>query len=160
MNIDLLKEFAEQALGKSLAETTPVWLTGWETATALWPLNERFRTDLHQIRSLPYESAYEAEADAALWAFAFRKSGADWADLSAGAWRVLLERQQQGISGALFNEAQGREVIPVPSGLSPDELTAVAALLVLYRMTLHSPAADRAGFELPPGAMPESLRRH
>ncbi len=84
MNFDLLKAYFEQVLAKPLEKTTPVRLSGWESAEALWPINERFRANFHQIRSLPYDASCEAAADAAIEALAFHRPGADWPDLAAG----------------------------------------------------------------------------
>lgn len=160
MNIDLLEEWVSAMLGRSLHATRPVWLSGWETLAALWPLNERFHANIHQIRALPYESRHEAEADKAIKALAFRLPGSNWNGLSAGAWRVLLERQHQALVGASLNEAQGREVMPVPAGLTPTDQTAVVAWLLLYRMRLPFPVDDRSDFELPAGSQPVSFQRH
>ncbi|HNC51236.1 MAG TPA: hypothetical protein PLO14_03205 [Accumulibacter sp.] len=159
MNFDLLKAYFEQVLAKPLEKTTPVRLSGWESAEALWPINERFRANFHQIRSLPYDASCEAAADAAIEALAFHRPGADWADLDAGTWRVLLERQQQALVVALANERAGSPLIPVPSGLPRSARTGAALLFLMHRMNLPFPVQDRSGFEVPRGALPASLRR-
>ena len=70
-------------------------LTGGEVVEVLWPLNDRFHRNYHQIANLPYVASFEKEADDAIVAYVFYND--DWMTLSAQAWRVLLERQQQCI---------------------------------------------------------------
>lgn len=74
---DLIKAYVEHALGRPLETCRPVPLTGWQAVEALWPLNERFRPNIHQIRSLPYDAAFEPEADGAIEALVLRGDG--WA---------------------------------------------------------------------------------
>jgi len=160
MNMDLFRAFVLKTIGKPPDATRPVWLSGRDVVEALWPINERFRPNIHQIRTLPYRAADEAEADRAIEDFVFGRPGADWSRLGAGAWRVLLERQQQGIAVALASELAGNPLIPVPDGLPPSSRAAAAMLSMLHGMRLPFPAEDRSGFELPEGSLPESLRRH
>lgn len=156
---DLFRRFAEHVLGKSLDEATPEYMSGWQVVEALWPMNERFRPNIIKIRSLPYDSAFEREADDAIERAAF-SSDAAWGDISAGAWRVLLERQQQALVFALANEVEGSPVMPVPSEFSKAERSMAAMIFLLYRMTLPWPPGDRSGFELPSGSAKASLRPH
>ena len=160
MDSDLLRVYCEGVIGKALEETTPVWLSGMEVVDALWPLNARFGANVEQISSLPYEAAYEGEADAAIEALVFDRAGADWGDLSAGAWRVLLERHQQAIAVALDKERVRNPLMPVPAGLPESARTGAALLFLIHRMNLPFPSQDRSGFEVPAGALPASLRRH
>lgn len=154
----LMKVFVERSVGRPLESLRPEPLSGWEAVEALWPLNELFSPHLYQIRSLPYDNAFEPDADDAIEALA--TANASWNSLPAGAWRVLLERQQQGISVALANEQAGRPLIPIPSGLTPDQRTVVVALFLLHGMKLPWPAADRSALELPAGSARATLRRH
>lgn len=156
----LFDDFLERALGAHPSTLHLAWLGGWEVAAALCVLDERFRANIHQIAALPYDPRHEAEADDAIEAFAFDLPGAAWADISAGAWRVLLERQQQAILLAAINGEQGNPLMPVPSGLPEGSRTAAAMLFLMYGMTLPFPVSDRSGLALPTGAAQASLRRH
>jgi hypothetical protein len=160
MDMGLFRAFVLRAMGESLDSLPVAWLDGWETVEALWPINERFRPNIHQIRSLPYDKTKEAAADRAIEALVMDWPGADWANLEGSVWRVLLERQQQGIIVALANEAEGKRLMPVPSGLPVSARTGAAMIFLLHQMKLPFPASDRSGFELPVGALPASLRRH
>lgn len=159
-NMELFRAFVLKATGIPLDAMQPVMLSGWEVVEALWPLNERFRHDIHQIGALPYDAGFEAEADAAIVAAVMEAPGSDWSSLSAGAWRVLLERQQQAITVAAVNEMAGNPLMPVPSELPTSARTGAAMLFLLHEMKLPFPAEDRSGFELPAGAAPATLRRH
>ena len=87
--------------------------------------------------------------------------GDNWASISPRAWRVLLERQQQLLTVALMLERSGQPMTRVPAELAVAHQSTVAIADVLHGAKLPMPAADRTGFELPSGALPESsLRRH
>ena len=158
-NFDLFKAFAERVLGKPLESIAPQPLSGWQAVEALWPLNERFRPHIVRIRVLPYDPAFELEADDAVAAL-IDDTNASWEGLSAGAWRVLLERQQQAIVVALANETAGNPLMPIPPGLSDVQRTVAVALFLLHGMKLPWPPSDRSGFELPKGSARASLQLH
>lgn len=159
-NFDLMIAFIERTLGRPIGALRPVWLSGGDTAAALWELNDLFRANLAQLRTLAYDPAFEAETDVVIEAVVMRYPGATWSALSAGAWRVLLERHQQALVVALANEAAGNPVMQIPEGFPESARTGVAVLFLLHGMTLPFPAADRSGFEVPEGALPETLSRH
>lgn len=158
-NFDLFTAFAEKVLGKPLDSVKPQYLSGWQVVEALWPLNERFRSAVERIRTLPYNATFEAEADAAIEVLA-ENINASWDAVSASAWRVLLERQQQAITVAVANEIAGNPLMPIPPGFSADQRTVAATLFLLHGMKLPFPVADRSGFVVPLGSAPESLRLH
>lgn len=122
---------------------------GWRAVELLWPLNDMFRARLPEIRGVPYDRDFEAEADAAIEAYAEAPEEGTWRGLSLGAWRVLLERHQQAIAVAAVYEAQGRPVMTVPAGFSEDVLRVALMLHGLLRMKLPRPPAERSGLELP-----------
>lgn len=155
--IDLLRRLAQNATGRPLESLRPVPLAWSEMAEALWPLNERFRPAIERIRSLPYDPAFEAEADEAIGLLADAQP-AQWDDISSGAWRVLLERQQQGLTVALANEHAGSRAVPIPEGLNAAQRTAFAAVFLLYAMKLPWPPENRSAFEVPPGSARAPLR--
>lgn len=159
-NFDLMTAFVERTLGRPIGATRPVKLSGADTAAALWELNDLFRTNLAQLRTLAYDPAFEAETDVVIEAVVMRYPGATWSALSAGAWRVLLERHQQALVVALANEAAGNPVMSIPEGFPESARTGAAVLFLLHGMTLPFPAADRSGFEVPEGALPATLSRH
>jgi len=109
-------------------------MSGWRFVELLWPLNDMFRARLPAIRGLPYDASFEAEADAAILALQDRPGAAGWAELSPGAWRVLLERHQQAITLAVMVDAQDKPFLVIPRGLSEDDQRTGAALLVLLEM--------------------------
>ena len=126
----------------------------------LWPLWERFNPAIARIRTLSYNADFETEADEAIAQLA-ENINANWASISANAWRVLLERQEQAIVLASVNEASGNmNFMPIPPGFSADQRTVAAALFLLHGMKLPFPVADRSGFDIPAGSAPESLRQH
>lgn len=157
--IALLRSYIESATGRPLETFRPQPLSGWSAVEALWPLNDRFRPVLALIKAIRYEPRFEREADAAIAGLTHQPPD-DWAEVSPGAWRVLLERQQQGIMVALANEHAGNTLMSIPVGLSPSQRTVVVALFLLYQMPLPWPPDDRSGLELPIGDPPESLRPH
>lgn len=156
---ELMATFVEKSLGRSLSEMSSLSLSGWDAVEALWPLNERFQPHMEQIRSLPYDPSFAGEADIAIESL-LSPANSDWNALSSGAWRVLLERQQQGIVVALANEHAGNSLMSLPVGLSAEQTTVVVALFLLHGMELPWPPEDRSGLELPPGSARASLRRH
>lgn len=155
----LFRAFAEKIIGRPLESVEPQHLSGWQCVSALWPLNERFRPNLARIRALPYDADFAGEADTAIERLLV-KPEADWADLSAGAWRVLLERQQQAIMLSVVNERAGNPVTVVPPGFSDAQMTVAVALNLLHGMELPWPPQDRAGFDIPPASALGSLRPH
>ena len=158
-NSKLFRVFAESILGKPLESFAPTWLSGWECVAALWPLNERFRPAIERIRAIEYDAAFTGEADAAIELLLVNPD-ASWDNLSSGAWRVLLERQQQAIMVALANEREGNPVMPIPPGFSPQQITVSVTLFLMHGMNLPWSPADRYGFEIPPGSALASLRPH
>lgn len=125
-------------------------ITGERYMEIMWPLNDMFRARLHEIRTLPYDAAFEAEADAAIGRMADDAAEA-WTGLSPGAWRVLLERHLQMLAVAAANMAAGNPLMTLPPGppLSEGDLRVGLALTWLLRMKLPFPEADRARYEFP-----------
>lgn len=160
-NFDLFNAYAEKVLGKPLDSVRPQHLSGWQVVEALWPINEVFRPLISRLRTLSYNADFEEEADAAIELLAENINAWHDATLSAGALRVLLERQQQMIVVACANEAAGNlRVMPIPPGFSANQRTIAAVLFFLHGMKLPFPIIDRTGFEVPSGGPPESLRQH
>ncbi len=159
MNFDLFQAFAESVLGKPLDTVRPIHLSGWQCVEALWPLNQRFHAAIERIRSLPYDATFEPEADGAIERL-IDDANAGWDDLAAGAWRVLLERQQQALVVALANEVQGNPLMPIPPGFSPEQTTVAVALFLLHGMKLPWPPVDRSGLVIPTGSARTTLRPH
>lgn len=123
-------------------------ITGDRYLEIMWPLNDMFRARLHEIRVLPYSSAFEGEADAAVASLADNPSGA-WKNISTGAWRVLLERHAQMIEVATANMIAGNPLITLPPGpgLTDDELRVGLALLLLLQMKLPFPLRELSNYE-------------
>ena len=157
----LLRRLCEREIGRPLEQCRPVPVSGWETVRALWPLNAVLHPRYARLRSVRYDVAFAAEADAAIERLADGvPAAAAWADLSPGAWRVLLERQQQALTLAAANEAAGNPPMVMPEGLPAGARTAYAALFLLWSMKLPFPPADRSTRDLPEGDPPASMRQH
>jgi hypothetical protein len=157
-NLALACAYFEREIGKPLDEVPPIPLSGWDVVTALWPLNDVFRPHIARIRTVRYEARFEPDANAAIEAFAGAPVAETWSDLSAGTWRVLLERHQQMLVVAMANERAGNPVTVMPPGLSATARLAGAMLLLLHSMKLPFPLADRSQLELPEGSPPAPLR--
>jgi hypothetical protein len=158
MNSEMLIEFLERQLGRSLDEAAPVKLRGWDVVEALWPLNDIFRPVHPLVRTVAYDWQYEASADIAIEQFAKEVGARSWDNLPVQTWRVLLERYVQLTKVALAVEADGRPLTTMPSGLSRVALTAALMLALLHGMKLPWTPGDRSSDVLPSGP-PVPLRR-
>lgn len=156
MSNELYIKYLKQCLGKVPEGPTTLALSGAEVVEALWPLNDRFRPYLHRIATLPYDAGFEKEADDAIERLVF--NGDNWETLSAQAWRVLLERQEQGL---IFFQAQPDEpFVPIPEALAPKHYAAAVWLFVLHQRKLPLPIADRSALAGPANTVPGSLQSH
>ncbi|MEI6334387.1 MAG: hypothetical protein WCS87_07495 [Methylococcaceae bacterium] len=158
MRSNLLRQLIEKAIGHSIEQSNLVYLTGDEVVESLFVLIDRFTKNITQIRSIPYNSLFEKEADAAIEGEILHNK--DWSRVSAEAWRVLLERLTQAILVAQMNQLHQNPLIPIPEDLSPDTWTSVAMIFLMYDMTLPYPLTDKSDFSFPAHALPGSLKRH
>ncbi len=159
-NLNPALAFFERMLGCPLDSVSPVGVDGGRVTQILWPLNAIFRPQFERIRSIPYRSRFEEEADQGIEVFAEKPEAATWATLSPGAWRVLLERHQQMIMVALLNTATPDPVTYLPRGLPTHAELPGVMLALLHRMKLPFPPADRSALEPPEGDPPVSLQSH
>lgn len=136
----------------------PRALSGMDVVEALWPLNDLFRPHLNDVEEFPYEPRYEAEADAAVEAFAIHGESA-WSNLPAGVWRVLIERHQQALVVASVNEAVGTSAfMTIPAALPETSIQGAAMIYMLHGMELPFPVKLRLSSEFPlPGAPVQRL---
>ena len=102
-----------------------------------------------------YKARFEAEADAALVSYVFDND--DWATLSAQAWRVLLERQQQSI--ILFQLHATEALIPVPQELSPQYRLGAVLLYAIHERSLPFPLLDKEALAVSSGTLVIPLRQ-
>jgi hypothetical protein len=156
----VLQHFFSQHLAEGWQSQDVVYLDGWQTVEALWPMIEVFRPHFAQIRSLPYLQSNEQEADQALWVLA---NGGHWSatEPSPGAWRVLFERHTQSITVAAANHAAGNsKLLPLPIELASKHHTIAAMLFLQWAMVLPLPPTNAPTFPWPEGAQPESLLQH
>ena len=125
-------------------------ITGEKYMEIMWPLNDMFRAKLVTIRTLPYDKSFESEADSAIKNLTSNPSNA-WANLSDGAWRVLLERHLQMFEVALANIMAGKHLMTLPPGpgMTDDELRIGLSLFWLLGMKLPFPVRDLSGYEFP-----------
>ena len=159
-NLTLAISYFERFLDKPFeqAEANPIF--GWKLVEILWPLNDIFRPNIEQIKTIKYREKFEKRADRAIEKFAYNPHPKTWSGLEPGTWRVLLERHQQLIAVALANELEGNPVTILPSGLPLNSQLGGVMLLLLHSMTLPGPAGDQSHLELPDGESPASLTRH
>lgn len=114
----------------------------------LWPLNERFRPRLHQIKTVRYRKQYESAADKAIGDFIL--SDSDWSNVPLVVWRVLLERHQQGITLCVANAMQRKNatLLHVPLGLSDMAKTKYAFAWLCYAMKLPYKVTDESALDI------------
>ena len=124
-------------------------ITGDRYMEIMFPLNGMFRARLHEICGLAYNPDFELEADTAIASLAENLTGA-WESLSAGAWRVLLERHSQMQVLASLRKIDGVPLITLPSGMSDDDLRVALMMLFLLQMKLPFPPSDKSQYEIPP----------
>ncbi|MBI3771450.1 MAG: hypothetical protein HY272_01905 [Gammaproteobacteria bacterium] len=136
------------------------YLSWWRVIELLWPLNDMFRARLMDIRKLEYDEAFEEEADSAIAAYVKAPGAGAWSGISAGAWRVLLERHQQRLELAMHNEIEGVRPLTAPAGLNEADQLIFLMLVWLGRMKLPFPAADRSLLELSAGRPSPSVKGH
>lgn len=140
----LLFAHLEQKCGAPLNALTPREVSGGTIVEALWPLNEYFRPNFAQIRSVRYGERFASSADKAIERFV---TTGQWGVVSIDAWRVLLERQQQAISMCLLIGSD--PLMSVPEPLPDSELLVPAMLFLLHGMKLPFPIENRAEMTLP-----------
>lgn len=156
-NLDLMNQYVERLLGHSINEEQPVKLNGDKVSEILWPLNELFRPNLAAIQSLSYETKYEREADSVIAELAFNPQH-DLSEMSAGAWRVFLERHCQTLM--LTGLQLQIPFLSVPSNLPAQARLGFLLLFQYHEMPLPFPVQDRSGGEFPQAYSPDSLRQH
>lgn len=161
MDANLLLSFFEAQLGRTLDDSVPPQrLSGMEVIAALWPLNDVFRPRMTRIKTLRYRERFEAEADEAIVQAAFSGSFASWDMLTAGAWRVLMERHVQSLMVAAANEVRGNPLMTVPTGCDEATTRGGAMIFLMHGMKLPWPPRDRSRCELPEGQPTASLTLH
>lgn len=159
-NLDLAKDFFETILGP-LHNIPPVPLSALEFIEAMWPLNDVFRSRIHQIRAIPYRPKLESQADKAIELFAAQPQVGTWSKQPTGVWRVLFERHLQLQVVASANVVAGnRKFTSIPDGLPEDQRLPGLMLLWLHSMELPMPIENRAETELPEAFDPASFQLH
>lgn len=134
-----------------MKEEAGVVITGERYMEIMWPLNDMFRARLHLFRHLPYDPAFEKQADEAILRLEHNPASA-WENLPLEVWRVLLERHAQMLAVAAANMVAGNPLTTLPPGppLSDSDLRVGLAFLWLLKMKLPFPAGDRSRYEFPP----------
>jgi len=155
---DLAVSYAERVLGRPMADVPPIRLSGSDVISIVWPLNDIFRPHMDRTKSVRYEARYEPEADEAVETFAGHASVDVWLSVSAGAWRVLLERHVQVLMLAKANLAAAHPVTIIPHGLPEKSKLPWIMLTLLHSMALPFPVEDRSSFVIPTGAVPGPMR--
>jgi hypothetical protein len=154
---DLLRQYMEAVIGHRLEESNLVYLTGDEVVESLFVLIERFTKNITQIRSIPYNAQFEQEADVAIAAEI--QQNKDWSQVSAEAWRVLLERLTQAIMVAQLNQLHQKPLMPIPEDLPAGAWTSASMIFLMHKMKLPFPVTNKSGFAFPAHAVSGSLTR-
>lgn len=145
---ELLEMLCFHELSSPLDLCRPIPHTPYETMELLWPLNDRFRPLIHQIRTVRYRKQYEREADRALRDFALNQ--ADWKDIPLVIWRVLLERHHQALITCYANKLHRSDatMMHIPEGLSDDAKTRFATVWLCHGMKLPYPVRDESQLDI------------
>jgi hypothetical protein len=149
---DVWKWYCEQhmPMGARLA-LEPVSPT--QAHELFFAMNGLFSARSDVLKSVPYDTAFDTEADDALLAMAMEDGFATWTSITAGAWRVLYERFLFCSLVLVANIKAGTQVTDrLPSGLGPEHRA--KALLLRYLLG-HGRAIDRRVLPLSaPGTLP------
>lgn len=157
-SFELFTRYVEMVINKPINNTQPVYVSGLQVVEALWPLNDVFGENFEAIKGFPYDVSFEVEADQAIEDFIF--NGSQLGNISAGAWRVLLERHEQALLLASVNEVEGNNLMPVPAEFPASALLGAAMLFLLHQMKLPFPIVDRTDMQIPSGSALATLKRH
>ena len=153
--------YFESVMGKSIQQVPPVPVSGMGMVEIIWPLNEMFQPFITRIRTIKYDSKYEAAADKAIELYVRNPGISVWDSLPGDVWRVLLERHNQLIATGMANEVAGnKNFTALPLGLPESARLGGIMLLWLHSMPLPFPPEDRSDFELPAGSQPASMTLH
>lgn len=145
-----LLAFLEQQTGLPENEWTQLPLSPFGLMEALWPMNDVFRPKVIRLKTIRYNSRFEAQADEAVLDFARSLNTKSWESLTSGAWRVLIERHLQMLLVCSANAAANEPVMwTVPHALPKTAYTAAAVLEWWLGMKLLWPPRFSAGLELP-----------
>lgn len=143
----LLETLCLSELDQTLENVQPFPLGGYDTLECLWPLNERFKSRMAQIKTISYRKQFEKAADKAIEDFLIKDD--DWSALPLVVWRVLVERHQQSILLCIANAvAENSAVIFIPSGLSDLARTKFAVAFLWYSMKLPYKVTDESQLDI------------
>ena len=124
--------YVNQHMAADAGKVPPLEFTASQTLERLFDLHPIFTARWDAMMSVKYNDAFDEEADNALANLAMTDSFVAWEQLSAGTWRVLVERLQYCEVVLAANMA----VVPnsisnrLPIGLTRDQ--EARALLLRY----------------------------
>ena len=145
--IKLLEMFCNSELNQPLESSQFVSLGGYDTLECLWPLNERFKPRMEQIKTISYRKQFEKAADDAIADFLMKDD--HWSELPLVVWRVLIERHQQSILLCITNAVAGNSgLIHIPVGLSQTARTKFAVAFLWYAMKLPYKVTDESQLDI------------
>lgn len=156
-------EYCFEAIGRPPKPPALRPLTPWEVVERLFDFHPLFAPRHEEISATPYSTAFDDAADAALLTLARDDDLSSWEALSAGAWRVLMERLVYSEVVAIANVLAGTPVIArLPPGLTRQQ---EGRALLLQFLLGGGRSIDRKLLPTPaPGAAPAfpnlPLRRH
>ncbi len=149
MDAEALVAFLEKATGKPEAAWEPDPLSPDSAMELLWGMYEYFPPSFKKYQALKFNPRFESEADNAILAFVETPESQVFAKISAGALRVLLERNEQAKLVMVDKIASGSEVtVTLPKGLSESQKLCALMLFLLLRMELPWPPGRRSASEL------------
>ena len=112
-------EYCFEAIGRPAKAPALRPLAPMEVVERLFDFHPLFTARPDIINAAPYSTVFDEDADAALLALARDDDLASWETLSAGGWRVLLERLIYSEVVVIANQVAGTLVIArLPPGLT------------------------------------------
>ncbi|BBR06991.1 TPA: hypothetical protein ACYFH0_001898 [Klebsiella pneumoniae] len=143
----LLDALCRHELQNPLQSCQPESIDADTALEYIWPLQDRFRKRLHQLKTVRYRPQYEREADKAIRDYVL--NDASWDDIPLVVLRVLLERYQQSIILCVANTLdKSRPLMHIPANLSPHAKTKFAVAFWLYLMKLPYEVTDESALDI------------
>lgn len=133
--------YSRSQLPDTITTIEPQALSPDDVMALFWTFHPLFAGMSDVIKSVPYSTDFDEEADLALVDLAADDAFDAWPEMSAGAWRVMYERFVFCSTVVAANMVAGTRVIDqIPQGLSE---TAKARTLLLRYLLGHGRKIDR-----------------
>lgn len=143
---ELLDRYSELILDHPLKFYPPVMVSGRDTMSYLWPINDVLRPQIHRIQSMRYRKQYERDANKAIERFVFEDEKLE--NNTLPVLRVIAERHMQSLMLCVANQLANNLVMPVPLGFPEQALTKYTILFLWYDMKLFYPITEKSAFDI------------